>query len=144
MLVVNPPKDAPYAQDEMILANKFVDAIAGDNVSQRDLAQQLDEFASREPNAVGSARFLDSGYFATAGSLREEDEFATRAILEGDASEVARRYAARERYDEFILAAPRSLRIREPVLPPQFPPFLDVVPTALYDERLGLLQELPV
>jgi CRISPR-associated endonuclease/helicase Cas3 len=138
-LVVYPPAEgaAPYTRDDIRGAEAFLKTIAGDHISQRDLAEQLQEFARREPEGDGHVRFLDSGYYATPGTLRDIDgDRGVSAVCEGDLPAVRAAHAHGRPLDEWILPAPTK-RAMGPT--PGLPDWIWTVRDEQYSEELGLL-----
>ncbi len=74
----------PYDRAELDAARRFLDSVAGRDVSQRDLAEGLMEFGLPQREAEGLTRFTAGGFFATPGPLRDSDDSGCQAILDAD------------------------------------------------------------
>lgn len=104
------PGDLPYHKDELEYAKAFLSKLSHQDVSQHQLAQALETYSPPERNADGSARFLDSGYYATPGSFRDTDEFAVPCILDRDLARVKDilNSAKKHEKEQFIINIPRK------------------------------------
>src|SRR5262249_45226447 len=109
LLTYQPEKVLPYTKEELETATKFLAEFGAGDVSQSQLAEALKEHAMGEPLADGSARFLDSGYFAVRGEFRDIDEFALPCLLTTDLDAVKKDCIdAGKPYDGFIVNVPKS------------------------------------
>lgn len=138
LYVYPPPQNLPYTKEELSAGARFIRELAGKEISQFELAEQLERHALAESMADGSSRFLEAGYFATPGQLRDIDNAAATSVLDRDLAELGRKIKAQEPYDGFLLPVPRN------DIPPQnnpawLPKYLSVVPVAQYDSKLGFL-----
>ena len=79
-----PESSRPYTREEIQVATAFLSDVGTGDVSQRRMAELLETHALREPQADGSARFLESGYFATPGAFRDADDYTNPCILDSD------------------------------------------------------------
>lgn len=98
----------PYTREDLAAAARFMEDLGDGEASQRRLAEALEEHAPRGVKPRETARFLDGGYFATPGSLREEDDYARSAILDVDLAEVLALIGAKKPTDGFIVPVPRK------------------------------------
>ena len=108
--IYKPPKDLPYDRKELGTAAKFIDELGSGDISQKRLAEALEKFANEERKADGLPSFFTSGYFATAGSFRDTDEYSVPCILDRDLDEVKRLIESKPKkpYDGFIINVPRK------------------------------------
>ncbi|MCS6913772.1 MAG: CRISPR-associated helicase Cas3' [Myxococcales bacterium] len=130
---------APYRQEELDAARGFLAEVGRGALSQRRLAELLERHAPGDPAPTGNARFLDSGYYATPGSLREEDGFSRMCVLDDDLPAVRACLEAGEVLDGFLLPAPRRAVLPESNRPCWLPAYLGVVSGRRYDQDLGFL-----
>lgn len=142
VIVFDPGSHLPYEKDEIAAGRSFVAQVAGNGVSQRTLAEALDRHSTREALADGTARLLDSGYFALPGSLRGEDGDLRAAVLDSDVEQAIQRLRARRPIDALVVPAPRKVHLERTSVHDALPRFLGVVPGALYSPSLGLLTEI--
>ena len=134
-----PGKEKPYDKDELELAKRFVDRIAGRDISQAELD---DIFQEIDPGKVEPSKlcpFLDSGPFAAARveSFRDTDDFTVPCILDHDERDVLAAIADKRPIDGFVVPAPRYLA--RPVNPEvsRLPRWLWVAEGWRYDDRIG-------
>ena len=131
----------PYTPDEMEAGRRFLGELEGSAVSQRTLCEALERHAPEQPRERDGARFLDSGYYATPGSLREEDEHTQPAVLDDELDEVLALLRRGERIDGFMVPVPRrSLKEREDE--PRaagLPRYLGLAPAEQYTRTRGFV-----
>jgi CRISPR-associated endonuclease/helicase Cas3 len=108
--IYKPPKDLPYDRKELGTAESFINELGSGDISQKRLAEALEKFANEERKADGLPSFFTSGYFATAGSFRDTDEYSVPCILDRDLDEVKRLIESKPKkpYDGFIINVPRK------------------------------------
>ena len=108
--IYKPPKDLPYDRKELCTAAKFIEELGSGDISQKRLAEALEKFANEERKADGLPSFFTSGYFATAGSFRDTDEYSVPCILDRDMEKVKECMESRPKkpYDGFIINVPRK------------------------------------
>jgi CRISPR-associated endonuclease/helicase Cas3 len=108
--IYNPPKDLPYDRKELGTAENFINELGSGDISQKRLAEALEKFANEERKADGLPSFFTSGYFATAGSFRDTDEYSVPCILDRDMEKVKECIESRPKkpYDGFIINVPRK------------------------------------
>ncbi len=98
-----------------------------------------------EPLSDGSARFLESGYFAVRGEFRDTDEFALPCVLTSNLDAVKACIGARphQPYDGFIVNVPKShvLKPEDVERPRWLPKYLHLANGDLYCRRRGFLTE---
>lgn len=142
-IYIYPPESAlPYRKEELNAADAFLKELCGRDINQRELAEALEKHASAERLADGSARFLDSGYFATPGQLRDLDERSVTCVLKQDLPRLQALLQAKPKrsYDGLLLPVPKK---HENFIdlgtqrPSWLPKYLEVAPDAQYDENLG-------
>jgi CRISPR-associated endonuclease/helicase Cas3 len=134
--VYQPESAAPYGSDEMDRAAEFLASIVG-VTCQKALAEALERCATYEPVADGSARFLDSGYFATPGAFRDADERGGPCVLDADLDEARRRIDTKRPWDDLVVNVPEKAHL--PERPAWLPRHLHVANASAYDTSLGFL-----
>lgn len=139
LIVYKPESDRPYNRDELLAAECFLrDLGATENISQELLATELESHALAERIADGSARFIESGYYATPGLFRDIDEFTVPCILTGDLDKVRNLLKAKRPFDEFVINVPKKFAKRLDEVS-WLPKYLRVVDQKLYDKHYGLM-----
>lgn len=136
-----PESAAPYAPEELRAAENFLADVGTDDVSQQTLAKKLELHAPPEPRADGSARFLDSGYFATPGVFRDADEYTVPCVLDADLPEVEKRFRAGRPYDQYVVNVPEKGANRDTERPAWLPKYLGVVSAKHYSKDYGFKPE---
>ncbi|HYL99182.1 MAG TPA: CRISPR-associated helicase Cas3' [Blastocatellia bacterium] len=132
-----PKSIRPYSKEEMTKAREFLSALGTGDVSQRTLAELMMKHSLVEPKADGSSRFLESGFFATAGSLRDIDEHTYPCILDSDKETVERRLSSGLSIDGFIVAVPAKYANRDPANAPRLPKYLGIANGEYYSTWRG-------
>jgi hypothetical protein len=129
----------PYDPKELEATVTFLADLSGESVSQRALAVGLGKHARSEKSASGSTAFVDGGYFATRGALRDSDDFGTAAILDTDIGAFKALVAANEPTDGLVLTIPKKYARR-----PEgagLPLWLSVADGEKYDPWLGFVAD---
>lgn len=139
--VIEPSSHLPYEQDEMRAARSFLQDVSGDDVSQSALATALEAHAIDQREVAASARFLESGWFATPGSFRDEDAFTQACVLDEDLAAIEELRRARRAVDPFVLSIPRGQVKKDAERPAWLPRWLAIASAAQYDERRGFISE---
>jgi CRISPR-associated endonuclease/helicase Cas3 len=106
-----PPKSIkPYSKEELDIARQFIGELSAQSISQYQLAEALEKYSQQEPNADGSARFLDSGYYATPGSFRATDDFSVPCILDCDIEAIKAIWDSPEKYlkEGYMINVPKK------------------------------------
>jgi len=134
--VYAPESPLPYERDDLARADEFLHSFAGDT-SQRALAEGLERFAANEPSADGSARFLESGYFAVPGPFRDAEDTGGPCVLDLDLDEVMRRLDQRKPWDDLVVPVPKKFHL--PEKPSRLPRHINVASGEFYDANLGFL-----
>ncbi len=129
-----PGNPLPYRDEELACAEQFLAAVAGPNVSQRDLAVALDMHSPPEAPLSGSAVFLEGGYFAEPASFRDESDHARPAVLDADLDDARR---DKRTLPEWIVPVPRRELLDHPARPSWLPRYLGVAPSANYTPERG-------
>jgi CRISPR-associated endonuclease/helicase Cas3 len=108
----SPPQNSikPYTKEDFDIARKFIAELSGQSVSQYQLAEALEKYSQDEPNADGSSRFLESGYYATPGNFRETDDYSVACILDCDLDAMKAIWDSKEKYrkEEFMINLPKQ------------------------------------
>lgn len=139
-----PDSDKPYAPDELEAAAAFLRELGPAELSQRQLAEALERQPQREDRPDGSARFLESGYYAIPGSFRGDEENYTLTCLldrEEDLQEAQALIRARKPYDGLLVPVPRREAREADGQHTFLPKFLRLAPGDRYDARLGYLAQ---
>ncbi len=127
----------PYERADIEAGRALLASLACREISQRDLADGIEQYAPAGRDASGASRFLDGGFFATPGSLRDEDGSGTVAVLDSDVDRYATLAERREPTDGLRLNVPRKWARHSD--DPRLPSWLAVASGARYDEWLGFL-----
>ena len=105
------------------------------------MAELLETHALGEPQPDGSARFLESGYFATPGAFRDADDYTNPCILDCDLETVQGKLAERKPYDGYVVSVPHKM-VEDRTNPPSWlPKFLGVARADCYDKDRGFIAE---
>ncbi len=135
-LIAYAPESAlPYDKDEIDAVRAFLRELAGRELSQRELAMALERHAPPGRDASGASRFVDGGYFATPGCLRDGDDSGAVAILDSDLERFKRSTADGDDTDGLRLNVPRRHARPDPALPR----WLSVADGRRYDPWLGFV-----
>ena len=134
-----PGKEKPYEKEELVLAEKFVDEIAGKDVSQAELETVYKKFDPHEIEPEKLCPFLDSGPYAESReeSFRETDEFTVPCVLDRDVPKVLLVIADRKPIDGFIVPVPQYLAKPPGPGEGQLPRWLRVAEGTRYDNLIG-------
>ena len=141
LIVYAPDTAAPYTRAEIEAGESFLAALGAGDISQRHLAAALEQHALPEPAADGSARFLDAGYYAVPGSLRDADESACPCVLDADLDAFAEAQRARTPTDGFVVNVPRRCVRPHDARPAWLPRHLHVASSSHYSKFLGFQAE---
>ncbi|WP_330203419.1 CRISPR-associated helicase Cas3' [Cyanobacterium sp. Dongsha4] len=138
--VYEPPKTSPYTKNELESSSNFLSDIVSSNpVSQRLLAEKLQEYSLRERFSDGSSHFITGGYWATAEPFRESDDYSVSGILDEDIQEYIQLTASKNPdVDGLILPIPRKFIIDYPDRPTDLPKYLAIASKNNYCEIRGL------
>lgn len=135
-----PGGERPYEKAELDVAKRFIDDLAGKDVSQDQLQKAYETHDPREVEPTKLCPFLDSGPYAEArqeDSFRDIDEYTVPCVLAERVSRVVEALAAKTPIDGHIVPVPRRFaRKREPD-DPSFPRWLSVAPEFAYDCMIG-------
>lgn len=141
LYIYAPPSAAPYEREDLKRAEGFLDELSASDCSQYDLTLALEKHVRQEREPDGWARFLDSGYFATPGKLRDTEDFAHACVLDSDLPHIADALGQNQPIDGFVLSVPRSQLMQSPPRPPRLPRWLAIAPGSQYDEAQGFLNQ---
>jgi len=142
-----PEKDKPYNQkDDLEPALAFLRDLPKQNISQRCLAEKLEEHVKRERQHEGDfAPFLSSGYFAVPGNFREIADFTNPCVLwsddakKDDLEHIQKILDAKEPIDGFVISVPKNFIMRNFPKPSWLPKYLGVADARFYDEDFGFV-----
>jgi CRISPR-associated endonuclease/helicase Cas3 len=129
----------PYDKRDLEAASAFLTELDGRDVSQRDLAEGLEKYALSELDARGSTAFIEGGYFATPGALRDSDDIGAPVVLDADIGTFNAMKVAGEPTDGLLVTVPKKFaRWPEGT---GLPPWLGVADAVRYDPWLGFVVE---
>lgn len=150
LVVYMPEKDKPYNQKEDLEpALDFLKDLSEKDISQRHLAEKLEEHAKKESHIEGDfAPFLNSGYYAVPGNFRQIDNFTNPCILwsedakKNDLTKVMNCIAAKKSIDAYVISVPKQFVLKDVEKPSKFPKYLSIADARFYDEDFGFMTEL--
>ncbi|AKT41108.1 CRISPR-associated helicase Cas3' [Chondromyces crocatus] len=132
-----PERPEPYSRQDLTASTAFLASLGTENISQHQLAVALEEHALAERDADGSARFLQSGYYAVPGAFRDTDGGAATCILDRDLAQVKALHQKRDRLDPYLISIRRKFTLPDEQRPSWLPRHLGVAPSARYTEEFG-------
>lgn len=141
-----PPGHLPYQKDELASAQDFLENFRNADVSQYQFAKALEQYSPPERESDGSARFLDSGYYAIPGSFRDTDEYAVPCILNRDLATVEKILKSAEKYrkEPYIINVPKKWADLGDTRPAWLPKYLGIAQwEGHYDEKQGFTTKAP-
>ncbi len=148
LIVYKPGGNLPYTKDDINLAETFLRDLGSADISQRFLAEKLNFHSKPERPADGSARFLESGYFATRGNFRDIDDFTNPCILSGDKDATKKCLDEKKPIDAFVLSVPKGGKPNEEPIwiikddkPSWLPKYLKVADSHFYREHYGFITD---
>ena len=143
-LVVYPPENhLPYEKEELELAKNFLDDLPKKDVSQRFLAEKLEEHAKKVRQVEGNfAPFLSSGYYAVPGNFRDADNFTNPCVLFDDLANIKKYLDDKRPIDPFIISVPEKFAEDSKPKSAWLPKYLTVADSKFYDENFGFMTEL--
>jgi CRISPR-associated endonuclease/helicase Cas3 len=139
LLTYPPVSHRPYEKRDLDASSRFLVDLSDTSVSQRALALGLEKHGLSERNASGSTAFIDGGYFATRGALRDSDDFGAPAILDTDVARFKELAAANAPTDGLVVTVPRKYARRADGA--GLPAWLRVADGARYDAWLGFVTD---
>jgi CRISPR-associated endonuclease/helicase Cas3 len=135
--VYSPPGNLPYEKEELQQSSKFLGDVLG-RASQKFLAEKLKEHSPKGRYADGSAPFVVQGYWASAESFRDIDDFAINAVLTEDLAEIADHIDNKKPIDGFIVPVPKKYKLQDfSDRPPQLPKYLEIADSKFYSSQRG-------
>jgi CRISPR-associated endonuclease/helicase Cas3 len=122
----------PYTKEELDVAKVFLAELSHQSISQYQLAEALEKHSKAERDADGTARFLDSGYYAIPGSFRDTDEYSMPCILDTDLEAVKAILKSKDTYkkEPFMINVPKKWANRETEHHTWLPKYLGVAEAA--------------
>ena len=130
---------APYDKKELVVAATFLTALGDQGVSQRDLSIGLEKLARQERTSSGFTAFVDSGYYAVSGSLRDSDDVGAPVVLDGDVAAYVKMARVKDpARDGLVLSVPRK-KFAGPNDGTGLPTWLKVADGRRYDAHLGFI-----
>lgn len=139
LITYRPESQLPYDREELDAAARFLATFVDRDVSQRDLAEGLAAHSPIGRRSSGETRFLEGGYFATPGPLRDSDDAGASVILDCDLACFRELHGRREPTDGLRLTVPRKLA--RPAEEPGLPTWLMLADGERYQEELGFLAD---
>lgn len=137
LLTYAPESPAPYDRKDLEAAAIFLAELSGRDISQHDLAAGLEKHARAERDASGSTAFVDGGYFAVSGALRDSDDVGAPVILDGDLARFRELKKRSEPTDGLQLTVPKKhARTAEGA---GLPVWLKTADSSRYDAWLGFI-----
>jgi CRISPR-associated endonuclease/helicase Cas3 len=134
--VFEPEKDVPYERDDMVKARGLVHALRDKELSQSALATELPKFTTAQQTSLDFAGFLNSGWYALPGEVRDIDEHTRPCILDAEVEEVLRRVKAKRSIDDLIVPVPEK-QTKELEAALKLPKHLRKAAAAQYTSELG-------
>jgi len=139
VLWYSPPGAKPYPPAELAAGRAMLDALEVAELSQRGLAEALERHAPRGPEARPRSPFVSSGYYATPGSLREENDYTVPAVLDQDLDELLELARTRRPFDGLLLPVPkRHGHVPDP-RPGDLPRYLQIAHGQYYSQSHGFV-----
>ncbi len=139
-----PGREKPYEKEELDVAKRFVNKIAGVNVSQNELEAVYKECDPHEIEPDKVCPFLDSGAYAEGRveSFRETDEFTIPCILDDDLPKILATITNRKPIDGFIVQVPRSPDWVQNLGLSWLPRWLSIADGSLYNKLTGFVDRV--
>jgi CRISPR-associated endonuclease/helicase Cas3 len=146
LIVYEPENYAPYEKENLELAKIFLGDLPKKDVSQRLLAEKLEEHAKKVRQVEGDfAPFLSSGYYAVPGNFRDTDDYTNPCVLSENLADVRKCLDDRKPIDPFIVSVPGNddaVWIIKNDKPSWLPKYLKIADSKFYDENFGFMTEL--
>lgn len=154
--IYEPVRTAPYSAEDFGAARKFLDALGvqpgmGVELSQRALAEALEQHTPHESLASDSTAFLSSGYYARTVDFRDIDQTGVPCVLDSDIEKIDDAWNARgapERrgkrmLDDILpgyeLSVPRKHAQENAGYADWLPRHIRIAPASRYSGALGFL-----
>lgn len=142
LLVYEPEEPKPYTDAEIKAAKAFIDNLDSEDLSQRRLAEKLEEHALKEPMADGKARFLVSGYYAIPGNLRDIKDIKRACILDCDRTAVEDCIKNNQPWDGYVIDVPKycqfaNFNLDNPQRPDKLPKYFGIADSNQYCSTRG-------
>ncbi|AFZ48716.1 CRISPR-associated helicase, Cas3 family [Cyanobacterium stanieri PCC 7202] len=140
ILIYEPSQPLPYTKEELEISRQFLhDIVSPLPVSQRLLADKLQEYSLRERFSDGSSHFITGGYWATTQPFRESDDYSFSGILDKDINEYLQLMEDKNPDAEsLILPISRKYIIEDFHRPAKLPKYLQIASHENYCEKRGL------
>ncbi len=132
----------PYSKEELKDAKEFLESLANRAISQRNLAEKLEQYTPPERISDHSARFLDSGYYAIPGSFRETDDYAVPCVLDQDLETVKAILKSSKKYEKepYLINIPKRWTSDRTAEHSWLPKYLHIAPwEGHYSENQGFI-----
>ncbi len=132
-------KELPYEKEDILASENFINHLAKMDLSQKDLADNMDKFSPTQPKPIEYSQFVSSDYYVTSEEYRDIEEFTEQCVLNSDLNAVEKCLIEKKPIDEFILPAPKKMILKEDK-PKFLPQYLSVTDSKNYNSELGLLR----
>lgn len=132
----------PYSKAELEGAKVFLESLADRAISQRDLAEELEQHTPPERMNDSSSRFLDSGYYAIPGNFRESDDYSVPCVLDKDMETVKTILESRKKYEKepYLINIPQQWTMARTEENSWLPKYLHIAPwEGHYSETQGFI-----
>ncbi len=139
IFVYKAEKELPYEKEAIVASENFINHLAKLNLSQKDLAVNMEKFSPEQPKPIEYSQFVSSDYYATSEEYRDIEEFTEQCVLNSDLDEVEKCLMEKKPIDEFVLPAPKNMILKEHK-PKFLPQYLSVTDAKNYNSKLGLLR----
>lgn len=139
ILTYPPESSLPYDREELDCASRFLAEISDQDVSQRALAEGLRQHSPSGWIQRGDASFLEGGYYAQPGNLRDSDDRGRPCIRDIDVEEYKALRARHAPADGLVMTVPKRFVKSEECT--GLPSWLGTVDSAQYDPWLGFVAE---
>jgi CRISPR-associated endonuclease/helicase Cas3 len=137
VIVLNNTRGLPYAKEDYVGLDAFLDHLVGQRVGQSSLETALEAHlpACFEPQRY--TPFTESGPFASSveQDFRDLEEFSVQAVLDEDVRRIAQKLQQRQPIDEFVLPVPRFACVGS--ASPPVPRYLRIAPGSQYCREVG-------
>ncbi|AYV54087.1 CRISPR-associated helicase Cas3' [Leptospira kmetyi] len=139
IFIYKPEKALPYEDKDLTAAERFINHLSDKDLSQKDLADSMEQFSPDQPTPQEFSQFVLSDYYATSEEYRDIEEFTEQCVLDSDLHAIEQFLNNKYPIDEFILPAPKKIISKENK-PKFLPKYLSVVNGKNYNSQLGLIR----
>ena len=140
IFVYKAEKELPYEKEDIVASENFINHLTKTNLSQKDLADNMEKFSPTQTKPLEYSQFVSSDYYAISEEYRDIEEFTEQCVLNSDLDAVEKCLIEKKPIDEFILPAPKRMILKEDK-PKFLPQYLSVTDSKNYNSELGLLRK---